>query len=356
MTLESFQTTSTADAWHAVQSPGGYEWWYFDAEDPSTDTQIVAIFLEGFIWHAQYIRRYGKYIKRPTRNAPPFPSEYPCVYLCVYRGGKILHQFMTQYRPSEFSADADQVRVSIGPNTLTTDAQGRLRLTLTGTPWSLTGRGPQTHHGQTLAGELIFTPRLTHPPIQRSFLSKSMTGADHQWVIANPLCHVTGAVSLRTPELNQTIEFNGLGYHDHNFGTAPLGPGLSRWIWGRVLFDDQVYSFHYAVPKDARLPPEPHLVQGDMKQLREMPIQKVHAEWTGRTRLLLRYPKRIGFDDALVMTNPKVIDDTPFYLRVVYDAVARGKRGRAFCEIAYPHRLRWPILGRMVEMSIDKRL
>jgi carotenoid 1,2-hydratase len=355
MSLALYQDNLVHDAWHNVQSPGGYEWWYFDAEDPATDTQVVAILLEGFIWHPELIRRYEKFARSPTKHAPPFPSEYPCAYLCVYRGGKILHQFMTQYKPQEFAAGRDEVSVAMGPNRLSKDEQGRLRLSLTGTPWSLTGRGPITHAGQTLSAELCFTPKFSHAPIQRRFLSKSMTAADHQWVLANPLCGVSGAISLRTPELNQTIEFNGLGYHDHNFGTAPLGPGLHRWIWGRVLFDEQVYSFHYALPKDSRLPHEPHLIHGNMQQLREMPMQKVTAEWTCRSRLMLKYPKRIGFDDALVMTNPKVIDDTPFYLRLVYDAVALGKRSKAFCEVAYPHRLRWPLLGRMVEMSIDKR-
>ena len=354
--LEPYQSPAAHDAWHAVQSPGGYEWWYFDAEDPATDTQVVVIFLEGFIWHAEYLRRHSKYARKPTQHAPPFPCEYPCVYLCVYRGGKVLHQFMTQYKPEDFAASSTEVNVRIGPNTLTRDADGRLKLSIVGTPWSLTGRGPKTHQGHTLSAELVFSPQLTHAPLQRTFLSQQMTGAEHRWIIANPLCSTSGVITLTTPESRQTIEFSGLGYHDHNFGTAPLGPGLSRWIWGRVLMNDHVYSFHYAVPKDRNLMPEPHLVEGDSRALRDMPIQKVQAEWSGLSKMLLRYPKRLGFDDALVMTNPKIVDDTPFYLRLTYDAVARGRRCRAFCEVAYPHRLRWPLLGRMVEMSIDKRI
>ena len=41
--------------------------------------------------------------------------------------------------------------------------------------------------------------------------------------------------------------------------------------------------------------------------------------------------------------------------RVVYDAALRNVRGTAFCEVAYPHRLRCPVLGRILEMSIDRR-
>ena len=36
-------------------------------------------------------------------------------------------------------------------------------------------------------------------------------------------------------------------------------------------------------------------------------------------------------------------------------SVSFGERTTAFCELAYPHRVRWPILGRMIEMSFDKR-
>jgi hypothetical protein len=55
----------------------------------------------------------------------------------------------------------------------------------------------------------------------------------------------------------------------------------------------------------------------------------------------------------LQLVNPKVVDASPFYLRLAYDASLRGISATAFCEIAYPHRLRWPILGRMIEMSIN---
>jgi len=58
--------------------------------------------------------------------------------------------------------------------------------------------------------------------------------------------------------------------------------------------------------------------------------------------------------DALELSNPRLIDSSPFYLRMIFDASCRGRPAQAFCEVAYPHRLRWPILGRMIEMSVGK--
>jgi carotenoid 1,2-hydratase len=352
-----YESPVTPDAWHRVTAPGGYEWWYFDAEDADTDTQVVAIFLEGFVFHPGYLRAYARYVRNPTRTPPPLPSEWPCVYLCVYRGGKILHQFMTQYAPADFRASAERVDVAVGPCTLTRDGRD-LVLNLKGAPWRLTWQGPKTDSHATLSASLRFTPRFDHPPAGRVFLSRAMTGAEHHWVIADPACDVGGTIRLSSAAGDEEIAFTGRGYHDHNYGTGPLGPGLRRWIWGRVLLADRVLTFHYARPKDAALPDEIHLMQADERTFGPVAVDAVTADWAGAS-LGLAYPKSLAFDDKLTLAAPRVIDRAPFYLRLQYQAggaLTGGAAGAtAFCEIAYPHRLRWPVLGRMIEMSIDKR-
>jgi carotenoid 1,2-hydratase len=350
-TLPLYEPNSPADAWHQVRSPGGYEWWYFDAEDRQRSLQIVGILLQGFIFHPGYLRAYASYIRKPKKTSPPLPEEYPCAYFVVYEHGRILHQFMTQYRPDDFSASMDAPDVTIGPNSLS--AQGSaLNLKLQGTPWILTMCGPKRLEDQPLLGEFKFEPLLDAPPHKRSFLSQAICGgAEHQWVVANPLCRVSGSFQCN----GQTREFSGTGYHDHNYGTAPIGRGLRRWIWGRVLLDDSVYTFHYVQPQDATQRDEIHMIQADSTGMREITIQRVDAAWSRRTGWLLNYPDALRFDSALELSNPRVIDSSPFYLRLSYDARVANRQATALCEIAYPHRLRGPVLGRMIEMSIDKR-
>ena len=345
-----FTPNPIADAWHQVTAPGGYEWWYFDAEDPATDTQVVAIFLEGFVFHPGYLRAVARYQRRPTVTPPPRAGDFPCAYLCVYRNGKIAHQFMTQYKPADFSASREAAAVTIGENLLRVDETGAYRLSLSGHPWELTWQGPKTHRDRTLAADFTFTPRYAHPPAERRFLSEAMTGADHHWVIASPSCGVTGRVTIA----GETIDFAGRGYHDHNYGTGPLGPGLARWIWGRVIDETGVRTFHHAVPRDTSLPAETHLVRADSTASVEVPVKQVNADWSRSNATGLAYPDFLAFDDALVLRKPRVIDSTPFYLRLQYDVA--NSASKAFCEVAYPHRLRWPVLGRMIEMSFDKRL
>ena len=351
-TLPLFDQNPLADASHNVRAPGGYEWWYFDAEDPTTDTQIVAIFLQGFIFHPKYLRQYFRYRRRPTKHAPPLPADFPCAYFVLYQQGRIVSQFMTQYQPAAYTARRDEVNVEIGPNTLTRNGNA-LRLHMEGSPWSVTWQGPKTDVRQRLVADLSFTPVLDVAPAERPFLSRAMTGAEHHWVIANPLCHVSGTIARESGD-SPTLNFTGRGYHDHNYGTGPIGPGLAWWFWGRAIVDERVITFHYAVPKDKRQSVESHAIMATPSGISELPVVPVVGR-SYRTTLGLAYPEDAQWGDLMTLTQPRVIDSAPFYLRLQYTARIGDQSTTAFCEIAYPHRLRWPILGRMIEMSIDKR-
>jgi carotenoid 1,2-hydratase len=337
------------DGWHHVTSPGGYEWWYFDAEDTRRDLQVVAILFDGFVFHPEYLRRYFRYLRRPTSVRPPVAGEYPCAYMAVYREGKLWGQFMTQYPPSMLDRSSDD-GPRLGPCGVTRNADGSLQITMRGTPWELTARGPKTLDHHTLEATLRFRPTISAAPAEREFLSRRLSGADHRWVIANPLCEVDGEINFA----NESVPVLARGYHDHNYGTAPIGPGLRRWIWGRVLLEDEAFTFHYARARDLRIGNEIHLLHAARDAIREIPVGNLKCDWS-RSRLGLNYPHEVVMDDVVRLTHPRVIDASPFYMRLMYDAVCRGRAGSAFCEVAYPQRLRWPILGRMIEMSIDRR-
>ena len=341
------------DASHQVTAPGGYEWWYFDADDQGGEYRMVAILFQGFIFHPGYLRSYDRFIAAPTKNTPPLPAQYPCAYFVLYRGSQIVAQFMSGFRPEAFHAATDRLQVTVGPNQIDTDLSGALQLRLKGVPWVLTRTGPKNLESQRLLARFQFSPAFAQAPMQRRFFSRGWSGADHHWVLANPLCQVTGEVELYDLDKKRgtTISFCGRGYHDHNYGTGPIGPGLKRWMWGRVLMPDHAAMFHFAQPKTSSFDDDVHMLEADQFGLREIPIDRFNADWRLRTNTLLRYPAWVEAG-PMQLIKPKVIDASPFYLRLVYQASVRGVHGQAFCEIAYPHRLRWPVLGRMVEMSI----
>jgi carotenoid 1,2-hydratase len=358
-TVPLYTVPPNPDAWHQVTSPGGYEWWYFDAEDDTGSLQIVAIFLEGFVFHPGYLRRYARFLRNPTRTQPPLAGDHPCAYCVVYENGRIISQFMSEYAPSAFRASVDRPEVAIGPNTLRRDDGSRAYdLSLSGTPWMLTWQGPKRLDGRTLRAQLRFAPVSRHPAMERVFLSRQLSGAEHHWVIADPLCAVGGDIEVPLPDgTTRTIQFKGRGYHDHNYGTAPIGPGLRRWIWGRAISADgqQACTFHFARAKDRTLPDEVHVVVADPTGRREEHVQSASVDWSRRTAMGLAYPAEVSLGALLKLSRPRVIDSAPFYMRLIYDAVLPGgQQTTAFCEVAYPHRLRWPVLGRMIEMSIHR--
>jgi carotenoid 1,2-hydratase len=362
-TLPLYDPTAHPDGWHDVRAPGGYEWWYFDAEDEASDTQVVAILMQGFIFHPGYLRAVDRYQRRPTRHTPPTAGDYPCAYACVYRQGRIWRQFFTQYRPADFVASRERVDVRVGPNRLWMDEEGAYQLDLVGAPWRLTARGPITEVGQEMRVRLGVAPTRWHAPVERIFLSREMTGAEHHWTIAAPRCRTSGSIRIGpsggAPDATVTdrIDFSGHGYHDHNYGTAPIRRGLYRWIWGRAMFGDRVMTFHHAEPRNGSMSAETHLVEASDAGARDIAVSRVDADWSPACTpaMMLRYPRFLRLGEELHLSNPRVIDPSPFYLRLVFDAVSRGESSRAFCEVAYPHRLAWPILGRMIEMSFDKR-
>jgi carotenoid 1,2-hydratase len=326
-----------ADACHRVTAPGGYEWWYFDAQDRDTGTFVVAQFHAGFIFHPQYLRRFHQYQSAPTRHTPPLPAEYPCVHLAVYENGRPCARFIHQYDPNQFAASSSECRLTIGPNQLFPSGNA-LRLHAEGS--------------DGLWADLTFEPRLAHPPSEKMFKSGNLKHpAHHCWVISNPLCEVGG--EIRLPR-GSTIRISGLGYHDHLYGTAPLGAGLRRWMWGRVLLENQAVSFQIAMSIQPGEMDQSHLFMADRAAIGAIGIPRI--VWTADrfSGWGLPYPTGVDMGPTLILRKPRILDSSSFCLRLRYDAYVDGEATGAFCRIVYPYRLGWPLLGRFIERSIQR--
>jgi hypothetical protein len=335
------------DASHDVRSPGGYEWWHFDAEDAQQDIQIVGVLAQGYPFHPGYLRRYFRYLRAPTRRLPPLPQQYPCAHFAVYRGGRLLHQFINCYSAGSLIAHTQRPQVSLGPNEFVGGPE--LMLSLSGAPSVPTALGAKVHSQQRLGGQFNFSPLLTMPPFERIIRWPQLRGGgQHHWVLTSPLCAVRGTIRCN----GAAIDFNGLGYHDHRYGTAPAGACLKRGLRGRVVFDDTVCAFHFARSAHQSLPDDIHLLECTQAGVHECRIGGISADWSARTGWMLRYPRRVDFADVLRLENPKVLDSSPWKVRLLYQAQHRGRAGRALCEIDYPRRLQAPLLGRLIERSM----
>ncbi|MBC7782744.1 MAG: hypothetical protein H7144_02810 [Burkholderiales bacterium] len=327
--LPLFDTPSDADAWHNVQAPGGYERWYFDAEDSLANTQVVAVFGQGCLSDTNYRRAFDRFLKNPTRTTPPLPADYPSVSFSVYQAGRLAHQFVKQYRPADFSASRDKVDLRIGTSRLYSDA-GAYRLTLSGTPQEPTWLGPKLLTDRTLSADFTFVPTFSHAPIERA-LSSREHDATHQWVLANAHCRVEGTIRIG----NESIVFNGRGYRDHQYGTAPIAHGLSRIVRGRVMGDDELMTFHCHVPQDPAQPAQVHLLRINASGGEVLEGIVTETDWSKRSATGLEYPSHIAFGERLVLNNPQVLGATTSEVRLTYDARGLAAETRAICTVEH---------------------
>ena len=318
--LPLFDTPADPDAWHRVTAPGGYERWYFDAEDESRAVRIILEFVEGANSDTDYLRRYDRYLRRPTRVQPPQAREYPCVQLWVYEQGRILIAAAMHHRPEEFLASNERPDVRVGANGFRREDDGSLRVEV---------------RQRECSAELVFRPLVHHAPLQRSLLSAKAPGGEHHWIVAQPLCRVEGVVRVTGRDGGpREIPIAGRGYHDHHFGTGPLGMSVRRRLRGRVLAEDWVLAFQVVTTASPDQPDDVQLIQGDASGLRFIPVATRSIDWGRRASRGVVYPATLALGDRLRLSNPRLLDSIHDRLRLEYDAEVEGAKRTAFCEVA----------------------
>jgi carotenoid 1,2-hydratase len=199
-TIPLYTSPSDPNAPREVRRPGGYEWWYFDAEDRGTDRQIVVMFFDACPFDPRYVREYHRYLRHPTRFRPPLPSSFPCTYLAFHQGDKLVARFVERSSALPAAPSGEQ-RISF--------VRGSFEVQLT------------------------FRPRWLRPAVERTLLEH------HHWVLVNPLCDVAGMIRLN----RDSIPFTGRGFRDHHWGKAAPSATMRRWVFGRVLREDSVLAF-----------------------------------------------------------------------------------------------------------------
>ena len=353
-TLPLYTPNDVADASHRVVAPGGYESWRFDAESSSGDVRLVAEMGEGDPYSAEYFRRYLRYRRRPTRTPPPLPSEYPYAHFGVYQGQRLLGQFKAQFPPDQFSASAQRPDVRLGANEFTLEPDGGLSLRLRGVPVSRTWRGDRSDPGACASAQLTFRPVLPHAPREVSPPVPGAGADEHRWVVANPLCEVAGTVFLTAaPDANgrggREIDFRGRGYHDHVYGTGPLGNTFRRWMRGRVLAAGQAVTFFIGRSLRRGGRSEIRLIDADGAAVRESAVRGPPVLWSGRSGTGLRFPEDFRVQSAglpeLKLTRPLVLEAAPVYTRLMYSAEIGPHAGQALCEVGVAPRTAWRLWG-----------
>jgi predicted secreted hydrolase len=176
------------DAFHGRGELPYVEWWYFDAKlnngySLTLGIHVIDIFTKGIV---------------TTR-------------LTVYYEGTALVKSYEKYFLRDFSASSETPSVYISGNQI-----------IKGTY-------------DTMNKCFFYTVTMTVPgsSINLQFLGTTQGWKQQQrtgdwWVVVLPQAGVTGTITIE----NTTMNVNGTGYHDHNWGISPWIAWRFGWFWG----------------------------------------------------------------------------------------------------------------------------
>jgi hypothetical protein len=338
-TLALFTRPPQPNASHNVLAPGGFERWHFDAEDASGSYRLAIDFYEGFPFHPTYLRRYQHYLRRPTRIPPPLPQQFRAVTFTLFDAMKPIARLF-------------RLAGDFGPNSMTTGENGAIRLQLRGAPFDVASSGPTLLDQQTLNAEFVFTP--SGASSEAESLDPLADASEYsQYQVSRAICQVSGAIHVygaRSVPLD--LQFQGRGLFDHDLGLSPMSECLARVMYGRVLLPERALVFEVM---EEESPPmtRGELIQLDVSSERNLDAGEMKIEWRA-TPLVLGAPPRVTFSDQLDLSNPRVLDANAASAWVVYDAVARGEKGTALCEVIHPMRVGSLVQGMWLKRWWDR--
>jgi len=269
---------------HRVRAPGGYETWRIISYDARQDLLLFAAIYEGCLADPDYTKAYRRYIRRPTRTTPPLPQNYAAEEYALYHHGQCILSGFTRLPPQP---------VSVEPGNTLRIGQATLSLEPIGAPLSL----------------------------QETTLNPS-----HQWSISSPLAHLRGRIDR--------FEIDALAVRDHRIGTAPLN--VPMWIDGVAFFSSSAMFFQATSTTS-------WIIQatGESLKLVDQPLA-LDAIPSLPVRARRPYPQTISLGERFTLTDGGLVDMDRMH--ILYQAKAGGELGRAFCQISYPKRLRWPLI------------
>ena len=321
------------DGVHPCESPFYFEWWYFDVS-LSDDSALT------FIFHLTDL----------IKPASPTGS----LSVSFFRPGQPPWYMFIPYPRQAITASTQECDVRMGKNRCWIDPDGTYHV-LVDEP----GVKAEIAFESLMPGWQPGDGKIRFGSPQRFF----------SWVVPQPRAKAVGWVQLG----NERWQVEGVGYHDHNWGTVSLVETLNAWSWGRVYLDDYtlVFADMRLSPCYAPARPMPLMLayqdeiifsafldkcapidpQRDFITIpeRNLPPAGWRLTWQGaegQFDLTLKTRHILERTDLLQNRRPLVKDlisrlvAHPYYLRCVTDAEGqfmlrqsgRSSEGRAICE------------------------
>ena len=200
----TYRPDTKEDGAHISASPYYFEWWYFDVSYQADSALSVIFHMTDLIRPASSTGSIN--ISILTHGRPPF------------------HRFI-QYPRDQIWASTEKCEVRVGNNRCWVEGERRYHIQI---------------REAGLQIELEFEPLTISWRPGQGRVEFGRPEAFFAWVVPQPKARVTGWIQLNGDER----EIEGIGYHDHNWGTVSLLDTAKHWSWGRIYLEELtcVYS------------------------------------------------------------------------------------------------------------------
>ncbi len=278
---------------HNVRAPGGFETWRLRAFDSKQNLFLHASLWHGYLFHPQYLKQYRRYLRHPTRMAPPIPQDYAAQELALFQNGRLISSSLTPLPPSQ----------------------------------SFPTVSPAGLHFSLGDCQLALQPR------QSNRLDITTLTSSHHWLFTNPLATLRGKLQLAAG----SFSIDALACHEQRYGSSPIDAG--QWLEGCVFFPQSVICFQ-ATPTTSWI----IHITSDAAEIVDQPLA-----WSQPKRgwffLDYPHPRSITLADRATLTNPHILNSSPARVRLTYEAKSEGESesGHGLVELCSPARLHRPL-------------
>jgi carotenoid 1,2-hydratase len=243
------------------------------------------------------------------------PENFCSINIALY--GTTRRWAMTER--SRRTVSREELQIRVGPSQMKWEGD-TLVITIDerGTPWPHAVRGVVK-----LRCDAFYNDPITLSEI-----------GQHHWRVVAPRARIDA--QFDAPRLS----WSGHGYHDMNWGDAPLEDAFSAWTWQRSHRDDGAIVFYDAVLKDATRQQFGRAYVDGRIEHRLMPMQ--HSSKRG----LWRMTRQVASELPPMFVMP--LEDAPFYTRDHVKVVLDGARFDTIHESLSLKRFAHPIVQRML--------
>ena len=326
------------------ETPGAYEWWYFDALSDDGEWAMACIWFLG--------NPFSPYYRLAARGQRADPFAHNAVFFALYRWGRLHAYHFTRYPAVRIEAGGSVPgTLRFGPNRLTLGGEGGCELTI----------ADENANRRILEATL----RFAFSPLLPQAVQGDGGVETHFWLPAAPACLVSGRITLREAQNSgaEEITFTGQGYHDHNWGRLPFAENIRDWYWARVGLGPERAALLYHVRAQGNEKSANHLLLFDGGRL-------VHHDAGACVRLSRPVMNGFGtvYATRLLAGSGDVracfrlrsrLDSAPFYLRTLCDATVtqggKAETGTGIGEYLRPRVMSWPLVASAMKARIVER-